>query len=104
MRVKDTNDTKPPTPRVASTGDARAPATAAAAADLPKTDKVTVSASAERETTVAEVRQHVGDIRASQMAQIEAGVRNGTHHPNARDIAERIMQAAAFDAEFNSST
>jgi len=101
VRVKD----PVPVGRVAPVGESKAAAELSAKTDGEvAADKVTVDESREREAATAEVRRQVGTIRQKRLVEIEAAVRNGTYRPDPRVIAERILQAAALDAQLSVMT
>lgn len=102
VRVKD----PVPVGRVAPVGESKAASAELAARSDSEVaaDKVTVDESREREAASAEVRRQVGTIRQQRLLEIEEAVRNGTYRPDPRLIAERILQAAALDAQLSVMT
>jgi anti-sigma28 factor (negative regulator of flagellin synthesis) len=60
---------------------------------------VTIDESLDQESIAAAVRREVGAVRQERLAEIEAAIKNGTYRPNARAISERIIAAAALDAQ-----
>jgi anti-sigma28 factor (negative regulator of flagellin synthesis) len=96
VRVKDTA----PVERVGKVGPRDATSTNASRDAGPaRTDKVSIDRSLEQESIAAEVRRQVGLVRQEHLAEIEAAVKNGTYRPSARAISERIIAAAALDAQ-----
>jgi negative regulator of flagellin synthesis FlgM len=102
VRVKD----PVPVGRVAPVGESKAASAELSAKSDSEiaADKVTVDETRERDAATAEVRRQVGTIRQQRLVEIEAAVRNGTYRPDPRLIAERILQAAALDAQLSVMT
>ncbi len=96
MRVKDAASVE----RVGKVGPRDTPETdpALRTAEAP-TDKVSMEQSQEHRSMAAEVRRQAGQVRQERLAELEAAVKNGTYKPNARAITERIIAAAALDAQ-----
>jgi anti-sigma28 factor (negative regulator of flagellin synthesis) len=96
VRVKDTT----PVERVGKVGLRDVTSTEASRdAGAARTDKVSIDKSLEQESIAAEVRRQVGTVRQEHLAEIEAAVKSGTYRPSARAISERIIAAAALDAQ-----
>lgn len=64
-------------------------------------DTVSLREQAETEAAAAAVRAELSATRTTQLAQIEAAVRNGSYRPDPRQIAERILQSAALSAQID---
>jgi len=89
MKVNDTKEISPveaSTPSRAAEGPTRA-------------DKVSLGKAKEVQEAVTEARARAGVDRAAAVEQVVNAVRNGQYQANARQIADRIMQAAELDAK-----
>lgn len=79
------------------------PSSAARPAESPaRTDRVTVGKAREVQEAVVQARSQAGVDRAAAVEQIVNAVRSGQYQANARQIADRILQAAELDAKLRS--
>jgi hypothetical protein len=66
--------------------------------DTSGADRVTMDDGAHAAALVRAAAAGAGASRSARLAQIEAGVRNGSYRPTASQIAEQLLSSAELDA------
>lgn len=64
-------------------------------------DKVSLAEAKQVETTVLAVRTQVGVDRGARLQELKSAIRQGNYRPDARRLAEKIVQSAELDARLS---